>query len=617
MCLFLLLVLFLSAEVSFAVSPPNRTEDSITYWKPFEVLPDEDPMVSEAHRIFKRLLSAWEEARIAPSLHVVHSDAGPWAASLDDGSILLSREAIDLCFQIDSKGQHDRLAFVLAHELAHQRADHLWHRRFFRLASQQPPQVRGRMLSDMPVDQLEVDDLEAKETQADREGLLLMTMTGFDPYSVAGAKSHFFEKWVESIWGDPCGLQAKSAACTKAVDRAVRVQTYLREMAKQTVLFDIGLQAYVIGNYPVARTFLTRFGREFPRHEVHNNIGLTYVGEAMDIREKLLSMGENLGLGFMFRYVLTEEAGIPKEKTQRGGTRGGSPKPEVVHLQHEISKQLNEACLAFERAMKLDPAYREAYWNLASTYLVMGNAPAAYGVIAGKYVPQFGEDAMSSMLLGISAYLEGQEEKARTLLEKAVEKGGVELSPFTRANLAVYLDNIGDKEGARAQWKALADLGKNRGDEGLFLFALRQLGKQVDSPVPSQSDIKETVHGYAFGQKVSVTPRDAQNQLSDEIWVEGERIQIYQFSDGAKIVVDSNQRVIALWQGEGDAITARGIRIGDDASKIDRVYQSARKKVTTNRGEYRILKDYRIAFHIIRGKVAGWFLFEPMEGKMG
>lgn len=70
------------------------------------------------------------------------------------------------------------------------------------------------------------------------------------------------------------------------------------------------------GHYSSARTFFTAFGREFPRREVHNNIGLTHVAEAMEARERLLSMGENLGPGFMFRYVLDEDAGIPKERTQ-------------------------------------------------------------------------------------------------------------------------------------------------------------------------------------------------------------------------------------------------------------------------------------------------------------
>ena len=179
-----------------------------------------------------------------------------------------------------------------------------------------------------------------------------MTITGFDPYTVAGTKSNFFEKWVESLLGGPFGTQSKSSACKKAADRAVRVQTFLQEVAKQTTLFDLGIQSYAAGHYSSARTFFTAFGREFTRREVHNNIGLTYVGEAMEIRERLLSLGENLGPGFMFRYVLDEDAGIPKERTQRGGTRGGSLKPDIVKLHGEMERLFNEAIPSLRKGNK-------------------------------------------------------------------------------------------------------------------------------------------------------------------------------------------------------------------------------------------------------------------------
>ncbi len=599
--------LYSQAVLAQTLSP----EDSITYWKPFEISPDEDPKVKEAHDIFKRLLSGWEETRILPKLYVVHSEAGPWAASLDDGSILLSREAIDICFKIETAGGRDRLAFVLGHELAHQRADHLWHRRFFRLASQQPPQVRGRMLSDIPMDQLEIADLEAKETQADREGLLLMAITGFDPFRIAGTQSRFFTEWVESLWGEPCKKKSDSEACSKAINRTVRVQTYLQEIANRTVLFDLGILSYVAGRYADARTFFTAFGREFPRREIHNNIGLTHVGEAMAIRKVLLSKGEDLGPGFMFRYVLDDEPGIQKENVRRGSTRGGSLDPKIQQMRQEMEKQLNEAVLSFEKAIKLDPTHRESYWNLASTYLLMDNGPAAYGILAGNYVKRFGQDAMASMLLGIAAYLDGHGEKAKSLIEQAVSEGEEGLATFTRANLAAYLDAVGDRDGALAQWKMLADLGRKNGDEGLFRFALQRLGREVVLPVSPDKvadPAAEKIHGYTLNQRVATAPKEALNPMSDEVWVEGERLQIYRFPDGSRVALDANRSVIGLWQGEGDAATTKGIRSGDDASRLQRVYGSYGKKITTSKGEIQVLEKSGIAFYVREGKISGWFL---------
>lgn len=106
----LFVIFFPISGLAETTSPLVCPQESITYWKTFEISIDEDPMVKEAAQVFERLLLGWEETRIAPELHVVRSDKGPWAASLDDGTILLSREAIDVCWKIGKRGGHDRLA---------------------------------------------------------------------------------------------------------------------------------------------------------------------------------------------------------------------------------------------------------------------------------------------------------------------------------------------------------------------------------------------------------------------------------------------------------------------------------------------------------------------------
>ncbi|MBI5193599.1 MAG: hypothetical protein HZA08_09195 [Nitrospirae bacterium] len=610
-----LFMFFLSLSFSIfctamAASVPQSQEESITYWKPFEITADEDLSVKDAHGIFDRLLTGWEETRIPPKLYVVHSDSGPWAASLDDGSVLLSREAIDVCFRAELHGGHDRLAFVLGHELAHQRADHLWHRRFFRLAGQQPPQVRGLMLSNLPYDQMETADIEAKETQADREGLLLMTITGFDPNQVAGADSRFFMEWVESLWGQPCKKKTGSASCTKAQSRSSRVQAYLKELANQTVLFELGIQAYISGRFSDARSYFTVFGRQFPSREVHNNIGMTYIGEAMTMRKELVSKGGKLSHSFMFPFMLDEETVIKKVMTQRGGTRGGVLSTEVLKLQNEIEQKLRQAISSYEKAIRIDPSHKESYWNLASAHLLLDNAPAAYGIIAGNYVKRFGSDAMSSMLLGISAYLDGQDEKARQLLEQAIEEGGEGYDTITRANLAIYLNATGDLEASNAQWKILADAGRKSGDEELFRFALLQMGKPVAAAIQAgqtEKAVPETINGYSLSQRVATTPKDAQSG-NNEIWIEGQRIQVYQFTGKSQMAIDSNRTVIALWQGEADAVTTKGVHIGDDVSKLNRAYGAYGRKVTAGNSEYQVYEKTGLAFRVKQGKVAGWFL---------
>ena len=610
---FFIAIIFIPLKIyAQNILPIEKSEESITYWKTFEILPDEDPKVRETHRIFERLLLGWEETRIAPTLHVVRSDKGPWAASLDDGTILLSRESIDICWRNSSKGEADRLAFVLAHELAHQRADHLWHRRFFRLAGQEPPRVRGRMLGGISMDQLEVVDLEAKEIQADREGLLLMAMVGFDPLAVAGEDSRFFFEWIESIWGESCKEGADDGDCAKARSRFDRARTNWQGVARQSILFDLGVQAYMAGEYEKARRFFTTYGREFPHREIHNNIGLTYIAQVLVSRKQLISKGVSAGPEFVYPFVFDEQplAKFRKDGSRyTEGTRGGVD-PETARLQKEIEKYLNEAALSFERAIKIDPAHRQSYWNLASTYLLSGNAPLAYGVIAGNYVKRFGEDSTSTMLLGISAYMDGQTEKARSLLEGAVSKATGQPALHARMNLAVYIGAAGDQEREQVEWKRLADMGRKTGDEDLFRIALKRMGREVETDSPSGVAGIEKIHDYRPGQRLTTVPADAMNSIGGEVWIEGERIQVYQFGYGAGMAVDSNRNVIALWQGEGNATTAKGIKIHDDAARLGRTYGVPTRRAETLRGDYRAYDDYQIAFRVIDEKIGGWFLYE-------
>lgn len=609
-----LLFLFLSAPYVLYGAPSesdlliDRPEESITYWKNFEILPGEDPKVAIAQEIFQRLLLGWEETRVAPELHVVRSDQGPWAASLDDGTILLSRDAIDICWKGSADSGRDRLAFVLAHELSHQRADHLWHRRFFRLAGQQPPKVQGRMLGGMSVERLEGTTLEAKEIQADREGVLLMSMVGFEPQKVIADQGRFFFEWIENIWGVSCGDGEAVRACNKARERYERARTHLQDAARQSILFKLGVQSYVGGNYVMARKFFTVYGRQFPGREIHNNIGLTHLGEALGIRKQLLNKGENLGPGYVYPTVLEEAPGIQQGQRQlKKGLRSFDASNEKERK--EMDRHLKKAIDSFERAIKIDPGHRPSYWNLISSYLLTGNAPLAYGATAGNYVKRFGQDATASMFLAISAHFEGDTQKAMRLFERAMHAAEESLVVILRMNRAVFFRASGDKKGARREWKKLAKLGKKRGDEALFRLAVSQIRNQKSPRPATKPGPTETINGYTIGQVVPPFPSETPEIQKEEIWLEGERIALYHFKNGARMAVDATRRVIALWRAGGDGETAAGIQMGDDHAKTGRAYGLPTRRIRTLQGDYLAYDTQRIAIRFVNNKVAAWLLY--------
>ncbi|MFT5656876.1 MAG: hypothetical protein ACI9KN_000145 [Gammaproteobacteria bacterium] len=150
------------AATDSALLPPDDPRQSITYWKAHAIsaLDDEDVVLAE--RVFSQLLRGWDNSRVEPGLFVVRSEGAAWAASLADGNILLSREAIRTCLDFGQQRGEHLLAFVLAHELAHQRSDDLWHQRFFRSMRNQGKQQQDIMLDGQPLNDAKIANIEQK-----------------------------------------------------------------------------------------------------------------------------------------------------------------------------------------------------------------------------------------------------------------------------------------------------------------------------------------------------------------------------------------------------------------------------------------------------------------------
>jgi hypothetical protein len=113
--------------------PMNR----IAFWQAHydEWHPHDDPRAARTHAIFQRVLrAAGARPGVVPRLFITKTD--PWNISLPmaipDGWVILSKGAIEICYRDGARGD-DRLAFVLAHELAHHLKDDFWHVKFFQL----------------------------------------------------------------------------------------------------------------------------------------------------------------------------------------------------------------------------------------------------------------------------------------------------------------------------------------------------------------------------------------------------------------------------------------------------------------------------------------------------
>lgn len=586
------------------------TVQGLGYWKPFVISVDDDPAVARAQRVFDTLLRAWDGTRVEPSLYVVKSSRGPWAASLADGNILLSRAAIDTTLALDGGRADHLLAFVLAHELVHQRADDLWHHKFFRLVGSQNPQQQQALLRGLELSGQALPDLERREAQADHDGLILMASVGYDPFVVVDGED-FFTRWVESVWAAPCERQDPvwqgAGACAQARTRAARSRAQLEAIAIQATLFQLGVQAFTAGHWQVARRDFSAYGREFPSRAVHINIGLTYLAEALDIRDRLSDAGVLSGPRFFFPLLLE----LHPEATPlqpRGRVRGDTEERQRLRQYAERAAQ------SFERAIRLEPQYRSGYLLLGLAYLLSDNAPMVRGVLEGKYIPRFGSDASTRLLLAMTQARGGDLAGAArsfqqllTSLEASPSSSGpwpADLLIYTAFhNAAALAQARGDHPRNDELWQRAAHLAQRNGQALLFQLAVEQLrpGTLVSRPptwVPS-------IQGARLGDRVQASVS------SSPFWLEGEALSIYRFASGARWVVDADGQLVNAWQSGGQALLGNGLALGDDADRPLKVLGPPSRRIELVSGAYLAYDALGLAIQLEHDRISGWFLYYP------
>ena len=596
-----------------SVVPPADHTQSIVYWEPFVIDPAADARVAEAHRIFTVLLRAWDITRLEPALHVVASSEGPWAASLTVGNILLSRAAIDACFQFGRTRAPHLLAFVLAHELAHQRADDLWHLKFFRLAGGQSSSVQARLVEGLRLDAAQLQDMGKREARADHDGLVLMSSVGFDPYQIIDDKD-FFTAWVENVWGGSCELASSAHhACREAQTRALRTRVQLAEVASQATLYDLGVQALVAGKHAAARQLFTTYGREYPSRAVLTSLGTSFLAQATQAYRELLAEGRLQGADFYYPLLLDSR---PQARPQVVAGVRGSP---VARVPQRIRNLTTEANRYYDRALRLDPSHRTTYLLLAVSHLIEGNPYLVRGVLQGRYLPQFGEDAGASLLLAMTHALEGDTATAERQLETLLSAMDNMPSALPRSllvytayhNAAALAQLRGDERRVRLLWKQLAE--RSAGGEGglLFRLAVARLNAQTGPAVATQTQSLWLVAGARPGERLASSHFEKTAFKRSKIWVNGTPMRVYRSAEGARLVVDDDGIVRHAWQVKTGGQLPAGMAIGDSADRALKTLGIPTRHLHLLSGEYLAYDQLGVAVHIVGDMIDGWFLYEP------
>jgi len=612
-----------------SIVPPDDPTQSIVYWKPHTLSAEKDPLVAEAQSVFDVLLRAWDSARIEPSLYIVKSTAGPWAASLSDGSILMSREAIVAVKKFGAQRSQHLLAFILAHELAHQRSDDLWHQRFFRLIGNNKDNSKQKVLSSLNFNKQLFENVAEKEIQADHDSLLMMNSVGYDPYQVLDKidSADFFTKWVENIWKDSCSHQNSNSKiaslCDQAKSRALRARLQLTNVATQSMLYDLGVQAFIANNFVNARRYFIAYGRDNSNRAVLSAIGLSYYAQALVMKKELIKKYNIKQADFYYPLLLDASSNISNRMTKNASSKKRSANQIAIKLlKKNIHKKIEQSIQYFEKAIRLEPNHAKTYILLAYSYLLDDNTFMVRGVIQGKYLPKFGTDSAADLILAMTNSIEGNQKKAKIKFEQlitSINNNAIEtksLSPdlilysayHNSSALAIF---VGRQQQATKHWQELAKRTKKTGNSMLFQMALSHLKHPVR--LNKQTFNSPTINGLRLNDKLTAEDLASQHHKINDLWLEGELHHVYRFDDGSRYVIGPDQKIISAWQDYGQLYLSGSensqIKHNETADRPLKEFGIPDRRLHMMSGDYLAYDRYGMAIHVVQNKIAGWFLY--------
>lgn len=603
-----------------SLKPPDDPRQSITFWRQHSISADVDPMARMARDVFQVLLRTWDNSRLEPGLYVVKSSAGPWAASLEDGNILLSRAAVETCLKFGKDRAPHLLAFVLAHELAHQRSDDLWHQRFFRMVGNQGVSARKQLLKELAKDKSLWKDVGQKERQADHDALIMMSSVGYDPYQVLDKKD-FFTQWVENIWQESCEIDKKisniSTACKQAKSRALRAHAQLTAVADQSVLYEMGIQSLIAGNYIEARRFLKAYGRSYTNRAVLSSLGLSYFAEALSLQRKITHVLKLDRPDFYYPLLLDITSSVlPDKNILSAKNKRASSLAQAEKDKKRLKNYLEQSIEYYEKAIRLEPEYAKTYLMLAFSYLLDKNTFMARGIIQGKYIPRFGLDRNSRLILAMTNSLEGNSAKAEKMFAELIKsfKQETDASPTNNFllytsyhNSAMYAEYLNKKTQANELWQELAKRSQAGGNAMLFRLAVNRITNKNLAHASNDQTIK--ISGYQLGDRFKDSKNRAAVQVTKDIWIEGEKYKVYRITNGSRFIVGTDGRVANAWQDGGRDSLSVGLKTGQSSDRVFKILGVPSRQLHLVSGEYLAYDTHGIAVRVSQNKVAGWFLY--------
>ncbi len=316
------------------------------------------PLYERTMEVFRRVVASADRRKgVEPRLHIIEYDGLPWAQSLEDGSIILTRRAVEFCLKEKDRSLADaRLAFVIGHELSHQFNGDFWPYRFISTTGDNPEFTGIREFAHSP------ETLKAMELRADQYGIIYASIAGFRTDAIVSADTNFFSQWARAV--DPT-LMNLSADHPTVIQRTMAVRERLREVRRKLSLFHTGVIAYGLGWYESAAALFREFLKYYPSREVYHNIGTTYLKRA--IRAYREWKGTE-GIPFHLSIELEPYTGATSIEVALS-----TPRDARTRYRENIDRAIEY----LKKATESDPYYWRARNNLGTAYILEGRLYSA------------------------------------------------------------------------------------------------------------------------------------------------------------------------------------------------------------------------------------------------
>ena len=547
--------------------------------------PQTDQTSAHAHRVFNRLLRAWDNEHLPPKLTVLRVGGRVLALSQASGHVLITDQAVKLSLGDRTHARDGPLAFVLAHELVHQLHD----------VSSPRPQSTSPF----------VESIVGKERErlADAYAVVLMALAGFDPYEVAEDRD-FFKRWTESGLGGSCDAAEMAAQCADARQRADAIQGNIQRVAEHAVLFEFGLQSFAIGRYDEAISAFEQFGRVFRSAQASFNLGLTHLARAIQLdvpTETHASPPAKRPL--VLPTIVASASGFPPSRSVDHGATDGrkAAQRRRYHIDHAIE--------AFLHVIRVQPASAPGYAYLIFSYLLGNQLSMASGVWNDLY-PRDARDAPLARFIGALLNVAGNHTQRAQQQLRALNKNlrsDSRLDPamdMLRYVVSQQLSLLARADSADKQaiWTELATWARGRGRTLLFQLAVLQLNPGIDL-LPA-APIRHTVP-WRIGSNIE-TLQPALEPVSLTLTVNDTPLSLLSPYAGTVLLADPNSRLHHYWITDASRVfNGSGMTIDE----LLAYYGPPDRHVSTETGQYLAYTRRGVGFRLIDDHVSSAFHF--------